>query len=411
MSIFLSLFTAISFFLIKYFNFQFNNYLGVLSVVTIFSLFDWIKGNILWGFPWIPISSIWTFDESTISIFSIIGIWGYSFVTYSLILGIYSIKYNYKISIFFFSPFIFFFCLANFILKPEIKEIDDLLIRLVQPNIKQEDKWDIEKTEKNLSTLINLSNKSSDKEIDLIIWPETAVAYNIEKSKKKNDFLISKLNNFNNLILGSIRRDFKDEQNLIYNSLFLIQDKFKRIQHHDKLKLVPFGEYIPFRGFLNKRQLTLGGLDFTVGDKIKILKLNDKVKILPLICYEVIFPNISRKKSNNYNILVNITNDAWYGKSRGPYQHLELSKIRAVLEGKYLIRVANTGISAIINHNGTVENHLKLTQSGIIDKELVLTKKNTLYSKLGETFFFSALLLSFLIIIFNLNRRSGNKHE
>ena len=91
---------------------------------------------------------------------------------------------------------IFLICLANFILKPEIKEIGDLLIRLVQPNIKQEDKWDIEKTEKNLSTLINLSNKSSDKEIDLIIWPETAVAYNIEKSKKKNDFFTN-FNNYN----------------------------------------------------------------------------------------------------------------------------------------------------------------------------------------------------------------------
>ena len=133
---------------------------------------------------------------------------------------------------------------------------------------------------------------------------------------------------------------------------------------------------------------------------------------MPLICYEVIFPKITREKSNNYNLIVNITNDGWYGKSSGPYQHLALAKIRAVQEGKFLLRAANTGVSAIINYDGQVINKIGLGRKGIIDKELVLIKKNTMYSKFGDNIFLILIvLLFFLLIIININNKQVNKHE
>ena len=156
----------------------------------------------------------------------------------------------------------------------------------------------------------------------------------------------------------------------------------------------------------------MGGIDFSYGKKVKVLELNDNIKILPLICYEVIFPKITREKSNQYNLIVNITNDGWYGRSSGPYQHLALAKIRAVQEGKFLLRTANTGVSAIINYDGEIVEKIGLGRKGIIDKELVLIKKNTMYSKFGDNvFLFLIILLFFLLIIINIKYKWVNKHE
>ena len=129
-----------------------------------------------------------------------------------------------------------------------------------------------------------------------------------------------------------------------------------------------------------------------------------------MICYEVIFPSITRHKSNEYNLIINITNDAWYGKSKGPAQHFALAKIRAVQEGKYLLRVANTGISGIIDYNGNTLNSLAINQRGIMDKELVLSTKNTMYSKFGDKIFF-ILIIILLIILIILNLKKGIKFK
>tara|TARA_E500000178_G_C16590267_1_gene560041 strand:- start:39 stop:611 length:573 start_codon:yes stop_codon:yes gene_type:complete len=182
------------------------------------------------------------------------------------------------------------------------------------------------------------------------------------------------------------------------------------VEFHDKIKLVPFGEYIPFRNLLKNFKILLGGLDFSHGKKLSFLELNNKVKLLPLICYEVIFPNITKLSENNHDLIINITNDAWFGSSRGPYQHLELAKIRTVLEGKYMLRVANTGISAIIDHNGNIVEKINLGNSGVIDKKLVLYKKNTLYSYVGDYIFY-ALLLVLILIIIKINFKYGLKNK
>ena len=136
------------------------------------------------------------------------------------------------------------------------------------------------------------------------------------------------------------------------------------------------------------------------------LELNNNVKVLPLICYEVIFPKTTRLLKNNHDLIVNITNDAWFGTSRGPYQHLALAKIRAVIEGKYMIRVANTGISTIIDYNGNIIEKINLGKSGIIDKKLVLYKKNTLYNNLGDSIF-CAFLLVLILILIKINFKCG----
>jgi len=211
-------------------------------------------------------------------------------------------------------------------------------------------------------------------------------------------------------IIGGIRKEKKNKNGKIYNSLFLIDNISNTIDYHDKIKLVPFGEYIPFRNVLKNFKILLGGLDFSSGEKLNYLELNNNVKVLPLICYEVIFPKTTSLSKKNFDLIVNITNDAWFGTSRGPYQHLALAKIRTVLEGKYMIRVANTGISTIIDYEGNIVDKINLGKSGVIDKKLVLYKKNTLYNYLGDNIYY-ALLVALALILIKINFKYGLKKK
>ena len=395
---FLSIFTALAFHLLfKYFE----NYKKIsfgLSFVFLFSLFDWLKGNILWGFPWTPISSLWVFDSNVLYPFSIVGVWGYCLVTYSLIISIFYFFFDVKKAVIFALPFFLVFVILPKLLMTEEKVVDSLQIRLIQPNIKQEDKWEKTKFQKNYIKITDLINSNKYKGLDLIVLPETVISFDITellKEPHRNNFRIEDIKN---VILGAVRIENKNSQINLYNSMYLI--KKNKLFFHDKAKLVPFGEYIPFKKKLGLRKLSAGSTDFSVGQEINILKLSDKINILPLICYEVIFPKMSKLTRGKYNLIVNITNDAWYRKSSGPHQHFAHSRIRAVMEGVSLIRVANTGISSIIDAKGNILKKIDLGSEGIIDYKLPIKETKTLYSVYGESIFYLIMLtLLFLICI------------
>ena len=411
---FLSFFSALTFYLIKRFSLKDNILFNSIMIIILFSIFDWIKGNILWGFPWSPISVIWSSKSLTLAPFSYIGVWGYSLVTYSLVVGVYLLYKNIKLSVYFVLPFILILFLSNFLPRKIISVVENFHIRLVQPNIKQTDKWDRTKTLTNLNALLNLSKHQYEKNVDLVVWPETAVLFDIMEESNTNLSLKNSFKNIENIILGGIRKEKTIKDGKIYNSLFLIDNISNSISYHDKMKLVPFGEFIPFRNVLKSFKILLGGIDFSSGEKLNFLELNNNVKVLPLICYEVIFPKITRLSKYNYDLIVNITNDAWFGSSRGPYQHLALAKIRTIMEGKYMFRVANTGISTIIDYNGNIVDKINLGKSGVIDKKLVLYKKNTMYNQFGEGIFYILILVLILVLIkikfkYNLKKRYDRK--
>ena len=184
------------------------------------------------------------FKSTTLAPFSYIGVWGYSLVTYSLTVGIYLLFKNIKVSIYFVLPFILILSLSNFIPRKLISVVESFHIRLVQPNIKQTDKWDKTKTLSNLNLLINLTRHHYKKNIDLVVWPETAVLFDIMDEGNTSLFLRNSFKNIENIIVGGIRKDKTNENRKIYNSLFLIDNISNTIDYHDKIKLVPFGEYI-----------------------------------------------------------------------------------------------------------------------------------------------------------------------
>tara|TARA_B100000029_G_C17560818_1_gene953278 strand:+ start:11 stop:1540 length:1530 start_codon:yes stop_codon:yes gene_type:complete len=410
LSSFLSIFIALAFyFLFKYFKDHKSLNFGIFFVF-IFSLFDWLKGNILWGFPWTPISTLWSFNSATLYPFSILGVWGYCLITYSLIISFYYIFFSFKKALLFLFPFVFFILFLPKILIPKDSIIDTLFLRVVQPNIKQEDKWNKNMLKANYEKLTSLITSDSYRNFDLIILPETSINFDIVEFKKKIHQKNFGLNHADSLVLGAIRAEAKDQSINIFNSMYLIKNNYKSVSYHDKLKLVPFGEFIPFKKLLKLDKLTSGSLDFTKGKEANFLKLSSKVNILPLICYEVIFPKLSNSISGQYHLIINITNDAWYRNSSGPYQHFALTRIRAVMEGLTLIRAANTGISGIIGPAGNVVTKLGLEKEGVIDYKLNLKAKKTVYSIYRDSLFYLIMLTLFLLIcisfFYNKNKRN-----
>ena len=409
LSSFLALLHGICFYLIKYLSKDLKNFSSALSAVFFLSIFDWIKGNIFWGFPWTPLSSIWSFNTFTLYPFSIIGTWGYSMVSFFIVLGIYLLLNKSKLSLFFFMPYLLIIFSILLPLNKKGSRVEEIKVRLVQPNIKQSEKWKLSMIKKNMNKLFDLSLLKGIENIDMVVWPETAVPFDINSDSIFSKVFYKKIENFKSIVFGFIRKERIENKEQLYNSLYFQNSKQDYFLIHDKTKLVPFGEYNPFNRFSGIKKLTSGSTDFQQGEIINTIRITENIFALPLICYEVIFPELPKKEKNHYNLLINITNDGWYGNTTGPYQHLALSRIRAVKEGTVLIRVANTGISAIINPSGEIISKLDLDSEGILDKKIELFVIKTFYKKHGEAFFYlSIFLIGLILVILYFKERQEN---
>ena len=187
----------------------------------------------------------------------------------------------------------------------------------------------------------------------------------------------------------------------------MFDNELNLLDSYNKINLVPFGEFLPFEKILSKiglKTITNNYQSYSKGNLRKIMKIsNDMVdlKFLPLICYEINYSG-SISKKNNFDFIVNISEDGWFGESIGPKQHFVHSIFRSIESGKYILRSANNGITAIINPLGIAEKKVNLTESGYIDFEYLKNSKPTVFSMLGNKIFgLFILLYIFLIISFN----------
>lgn len=272
-------------------------------------------------------------------------------------------------------------------------------VRLVQPNIAQNMKWSADAASNTMQTLESLSRQpASSKVPDIVIWPETALPYTISSSQQHaaQQSLISMMpQGTNALIAGAVRSD--DKQNL-YNSIVWISGE--SFDAYDKFKLVPFGEFVPFRQILPIDKITPGGKDFSRGVAGKVLK-SGALKARPLVCYESIFSHLAGGESRP-DFLLNLTNDAWFGDSPGPYQHLAMARMRAIEQGFGLLRSANTGVSAVISPYGKMLMHLPLNSEGVIDHQIPEALPTTFFAKFSHWLMIG--YISFLLLIFMMLR-------
>ncbi len=382
-----------------------NRTFCIIYIIIFLSLFEYLRAKIFTGFPWLMPSMVLSANENLIQIFSFIGSFSANLVVLMISVLPFILFSNFKGKYFVFllllTPILMllFFGILRYHNKTSFKTKDQF-ITLVQPNIKQSDKWNLKKRDQHLKKLVKLSSKHIDEFSDknrIIIWPETSFEGSIPNEMKLLSSISKQVikNSKTTLIVGLLRT----EKSKLYNSLVFLDSTGQILHRYDKIKLVPFGEYIPFRKFIKSFSDLLSRKDFSSGKKISNPNLNGFGNIITLICYEILFVDeINNRISNDTNLLINITNDAWFGKTIGPYQHLALAKIKAVEFGLPLVRVANTGISVSVSPFGEIISKIPLYSEGAKTFNLNSKLDYTLYKIYGEYIFIVSI---FILIIIN----------
>ncbi len=374
-----------------------------LSFVVLFSSAEWLRGHILTGFPWNLVGYIWVDYPPILQGASLAGIYGLTWYTF-LIAGVFYLlwhqKNNYKIVLVVFTSFILLSVWGMFrVASINLLQSNEVLVRLVQPNIAQKDKWVSEKMPNHFEKLVALSSQPSKKPLNAIIWPETATAFFDTFALRRFE---AELANFipNNgyLLTGVLDYGYDDAGTLeAYNRLSIYDQTSNRITFYDKHHLVPFGEYLPFEEYWPVNPVASNGLMFNPGSGVRTISLGNLPPFSPLICYEAIFPAaVAKNNPDRPRWLLNLTNDAWYGYTTGPFQHLSITQTRAVEEGVPMVRVANTGISAVVNAAGQITHFLPLEEAGIIDAELP-GHVASYYARFGDLGFFILIIISSLM--------------
>ena len=287
---------------------------------------------------------------------------------------------------------------------------EPLKIALVQGNIPQDVKWDPAFQESTIAVYERLTKESCAAGTGLVVWPESAVPFYFQDDPRyaaRIKRLAIDVNGY--MVVGSPAYDDEGGAIKYRNSAYLLSPTGQVLGRSDKIHLVPFGEYVPLAKMLPfVHKLVVGIGDFSPGKGTVPLAI-DKGKIGVLICFEGIFPELSRGYCRaGSRLLVNITNDAWYGRSSAPYQHLSMTVFRAVENRVPLVRAANTGITAIIDSKGHIHGMTQLFREAYLTGEVRMGEGDTIYTRYGDIFAGICLGFSAIIAVLSL-RKHGRR--
>ncbi len=381
--------------------------------------FELVRAFILTGFPWASLGHSQYRTLPLIQIADITGVYGISFlialtnvVLFQIIRGgvrkepaAYPTKSAAALFILMALTLGYGFYRLN---KSDLGE--PVKVVLVQGNIPQDVKWDPSFQEKTVGIYEKLSRKACATGGNLVIWPESALPFYFQSEDKyaaRVKALAAELKSC--LVVGSPAYEKEGDRIRYLNSAFLLSPTGAVLGRSDKMHLVPFGEYVPLQKllpFVNKLVAGIG--DFSAGTKVMPLNTG-KGEIGVLVCFEGIFPELARDYVRaGSRLLVSITNDAWFGRSSAPYQHLSMTVFRAVENRVPLVRAANTGISSIIDSKGHIRGMTPLFEETFLTGEVRYGEGNTIYDRYGDFFAWFCLLMSFGIVvqIFRKNRKA-----
>jgi apolipoprotein N-acyltransferase len=289
-------------------------------------------------------------------------------------------------------------------LDNKTKQEKSFLVALIQGNIRQDIKWEPQFQEETVGIYTDLTHRVKPQRPDLIIWPETAAPFFFQSAYPFQSRLLELSHQMGSPLLFGAPAFERDGPRVNYfNSAFLISPEKKILDRYDKIHLVPFGEYAPLSGILGFTRDIIGAIgDFTPGKGVHNLALPGGIFGV-LICYEAIFPDLTRSfVKGGAQFLVNITNDAWFGRTAAPYQHLSMVTLRAVENRVPIARAANTGISAVIDTGGRVLFSTHLFTREILSGNIYLNRSRTFYTEFGDLFTY--LCLGFTVIFLILIR-------
>jgi apolipoprotein N-acyltransferase len=380
---------------------------GVIALAAAWTTIEWVRGILFTGFPWNAIGVVWTAMDATMQFAAVGGMYGLSFLTVLVAASPAALargRGGRAMVVPALSLLIVCLLWAGGAVRLNsavTETVPGVALRIVQPNIAQALKWHPDYRDRHLATYLRLSARSSDRPVTHMIWPETAVPFLVSADPARRRIMASAVKNGGLLLTGAIRTSPRGVQPYrIWNSLHAINDRAEIVATYDKFHLVPFGEYVPFRNWIGMTKLTAGRTDFSAGNGPRTISLPGLPPVSPLICYEVIFPENVTEPGTAPRWLLNITNDAWFGVSSGPYQHFAMARLRAVEQGLPLIRAANTGISGAIDSYGRTVALLGLGEQGVVDSALPRGLANpTLYSRFESWPVLVVSCLLFLLII------------
>ncbi len=415
---FLALFYALTCYLFVLFKFK-KTLPSFFLFSLIFGSLEYARGSILTGFPWNLISYSFSDHLEILNITSIIGTYGFNLFCISLFTSpsLLILKKK-KIEVI---VFITFLIITLSFFKYGSKNIEefnkskinklDYKVRLIGANIGIDRFYSRIDPIEEIQDLIKISNPSKDEKV-IFVWPEGILPSISQSQLAEYNWLFKEKFNENHLLIIGINSQ-KDDKNTSkhFNTFSVYDHNIKLITSYEKNKLVPFGEFIPFERLFSKlgvKSITNNYQSYSKGDERNIIDLKQKdflLKVLPLICYEIIYSG-KIFNDNNFDIIVNISEDGWFGKSIGPKQHFVHSIYRAIESGKYVLRSANNGKTALVNPVGYIEKQLNYFESGYIDYDEARKINPTLFSKYGNKTF-GILILLYIILIFSFNRTNN----
>ena len=375
-----------------------NNFISILLFSSSFAFMDYLRAKILTGFPWNVWAYTWSWQPETLQ--SLFHLGFFSFNLFCLIiycaplLLIFKKKIN--LVLFFLLGFVFFgnYIYGSSIIKKnnetftklKINSDNSIYTKIISPNFDLKYNLSNADLSENILRLIKYSEPENKKKT-LFVWPEGIfTGYNYEEIKKYRALFKEAFSDNHLILFGSNTIQEDADSNQIFNSLIVVNNKFDIVFKYNKIKLVPFGEFLPFEFLLNKlglKKITEGYGSFSKGFNNNVFTLGNS-RILPLICYEIIFPELSR---GSINLIINISEDAWFGNTIGPNQHFAKAIFRAIENNVYLARSANKGFSAFIDNKGIVKKILKPNETGVIELNVPIINNAQKKHKIDLIFF------------------------
>ncbi|QDG74767.1 apolipoprotein N-acyltransferase [Labrenzia sp. PHM005] len=388
----------------------------ILLLAAAMTLADWLKGTVLTGFPWNAFG--YAFSESLVlaQTASLVGLYGLSFLAWGVFAMLAVLADSRPLSQRLLpvaaatAVLISMAGYGGYRLMASETEYEDLDIRIVQPAVSQKDKWQPELRDQIFQTYLDMTEAplGGGARVGvprLVVWPESSIPFLLTREPGALRRISAALGTHNELAVGAVRVEAGENGPLYFNSIYTITGDGAVSGLYDKVRLVPFGEYVPFKQVLDQvgiSNLAGPGVGFQAGFQRRPLTVFEDFSFLPLICYEAIFPVITASASPRPAFFLNVTNDAWFGHTPGPYQHFAQAQLRSIETGVPTVRAANTGISGMIDGHGRILSKLAIFDKGLIDAKLPKQIDETFYRSFQNA---PVLIISIIIVIFSSIRR------
>jgi apolipoprotein N-acyltransferase len=371
-----------------------GRYRRIVLLAIAWTATEWLRGHIFTGYPWNPLGHVWAFATPLLQGASLVGVYGLGTLSF-MVLAAPAAGWRAALGAL---AVVGLAGVAGQQVMPPVADGAGPIIRIVQPNVPQAEKWRPESRARELQKLVDLSRREGFDRLAAVVWPETAVPFVVQPESPGLPLLAAAAPRGGYLLAGAARAG-ADINDGVWNSLLAITPEGEVAATYDKVHLVPFGEYIPFHKELPPLTGLIGRGSFEKGEAFTTITLQGLPSFSPLICYEAIFPAAVTGPGARPAWLLNVTNDAWFGTSSGPYQHLTSARLRAVEEGLPMVRAANTGVSAFIDAFGRVIASLEMEREGVIDHALPPARAPTPYGRWHDWTLLTLLAVLVLFVV------------